>query len=80
MTDSKSTLALQGGTKAFPQMSGNPQPKIGIEEFMSIAERFGFTAEALERLRAAVSEADLGPVPTWPNMLQLPAANQGRGL
>lgn len=63
MTDSKSTLALQGGTKAFPQMSGNPQPKIGIEEFMSIAERFGFTAEALERLRAAVSEADLGQGP-----------------
>lgn len=63
MTDSKSTLARQGGTKAFPQMSGNPQPKIGIEEFMSIAERFGFTAEALERLRAAVSEADLGQGP-----------------
>jgi 8-amino-3,8-dideoxy-alpha-D-manno-octulosonate transaminase len=44
-------------------MTGQAQPKIGIEEFMSIAERFGFSAEALTRLRSTVSEADLGSGP-----------------
>lgn len=56
-------LALHGGPKAFDQMEGRPHPKIGIEEFMSIAERFGFSQEALARIHAAVSEADLGAGP-----------------
>jgi dTDP-4-amino-4,6-dideoxygalactose transaminase len=52
-------LAVDGGPKAFPKASGKPQPKIGVEEFMSVAERFGFTPAALKRLQAAVSDADL---------------------
>jgi dTDP-4-amino-4,6-dideoxygalactose transaminase len=52
-------LAIDGGPKAFPGMQGKPEPKIGVEEFMSIAERFGFLPEALKRIRAAVSDADL---------------------
>ena len=63
-TTSPDTLALHGGPKAFPQMEGQPQPKIGIEEFMSIAERFGFTPEALERIRDAIDVTDLGSGPT----------------
>jgi 8-amino-3,8-dideoxy-alpha-D-manno-octulosonate transaminase len=59
-----STLALHGGPKAFPKMEGQPQPKIGIEEFISIAERFGFSAEALARIRNAIDESDLGSGPT----------------
>ncbi len=51
-------LAIDGGPKAFPKMTGKAQPKIGIEEFMSVAERFGFKPEALERIRAAVCEDD----------------------
>jgi 8-amino-3,8-dideoxy-alpha-D-manno-octulosonate transaminase len=54
------TLALHGGPQAFPQMEGRPQPKIGIAEFMSIAERFGFTTDALERIHGVISEEDLG--------------------
>ncbi len=56
-------LARDGGEPAFPAMEGKPQPKIGLEEFLSIAERFGFSDDALARLRAAVSEEDLGPGP-----------------
>lgn len=52
-------LAIDGGPKAFPKASGRPEPKIGIEEFMSVAERFGFKPAALKRLRVAVSDADL---------------------
>jgi 8-amino-3,8-dideoxy-alpha-D-manno-octulosonate transaminase len=51
-------LAVNGGPKAFAGMTGKPQPKIGVEEFMSVAERFGFTGEALGRIRAAVSNDD----------------------
>ena len=45
-------------------MEGQPQPKIGIEEFISIAERFGFTAEAIERIRSVIDVTDLGIGPT----------------
>ncbi len=58
-----SQLALNGGTAAFPGMTGQPEHKIGVEEFMSIAERFGFSAEAQQRIRAAISETDLGKGP-----------------
>ncbi len=53
-------LAIEGGAKAFERMTGKVRPKVGMEEFMSIAERFGFPPAALERIRGAVSEADLG--------------------
>jgi 8-amino-3,8-dideoxy-alpha-D-manno-octulosonate transaminase len=56
-------LALHGGPQAFPRREGQPQPKIGIEEFMSIAERFGFAPDALDRIRAAIREEDLGAGP-----------------
>jgi hypothetical protein len=59
----QATLALHGGAKAFPQLEGQAQPKIGIEEFMSIAERFGFSSAALARIRSAISNDDLGSGP-----------------
>jgi 8-amino-3,8-dideoxy-alpha-D-manno-octulosonate transaminase len=63
-TTAPDALALNGGPKAFPQMEGQPQPKIGIEEFMSIVERFGFSAEALERIRSVIDVTDIGIGPT----------------
>lgn len=54
-------LAIDGGAKAFPGRQGTAQPKVGVEEFLALAERFGFKPEALQRLRAAVSDADLPP-------------------
>ncbi|HMN30579.1 MAG TPA: DegT/DnrJ/EryC1/StrS family aminotransferase, partial [Caldilineaceae bacterium] len=56
-------LALHGGPKAFAHMKGQAQPKIGVEEFLSIAERFGFSPAALERIRNVVDDEDLGPGP-----------------
>jgi dTDP-4-amino-4,6-dideoxygalactose transaminase len=44
---------------AFAPPEGVAERKIGVEEFFSLAERFGFTEEALQRLRAAVSDEDL---------------------
>ncbi len=56
-------LALHGGPKAVEQIIGHSQPKIGVAEFMSLAERFGFSATALNRIREAISDEDLGPGP-----------------
>jgi 8-amino-3,8-dideoxy-alpha-D-manno-octulosonate transaminase len=64
LTTAPETLALHGGPKAFAQMEGRSQPKIGIEEFISLAERFGFNAEAIERIRSVIDESDLGIGPT----------------
>ena len=55
----KAALAIDGGPKAFTGMTGKPQPKIGTEEFLAVAERFGFKPAALKRLRRAVSDRDL---------------------
>ncbi len=59
----ESMLALHGGPQAVTEIEGKPEPKIGVDEFMSIAERFGFSADALERIRNSVSDEDLGPGP-----------------
>ncbi len=64
ITMSPQTLALHGGPKAFPAMEGQPEPKIGIEEFLSIAERFGFSPNALARIRSVIDVTDLGIGPT----------------
>jgi dTDP-4-amino-4,6-dideoxygalactose transaminase len=45
------------------KIEGKPKQKIGIEEFMSIAERFGFSKKALKRIRRSIREGDLGPGP-----------------
>lgn len=62
-TTTEATLALHGGPQAFPGMVGQPQPKIGVEEFMSLAQRFGFSAATLERIEAAVKAEDWGVGP-----------------
>lgn len=69
MTDHRQqeSQALQGSLKAVTRIEGKGDPKIGIEEFMSVAERFGFTPEALERIRAAVAVEDLGGGPFLAN-------------
>ena len=56
---SLASLALQGGPQAFPQRRGQAHPKIGLDEFMSVAQRFGFAPAALDRIRAAITEDDL---------------------
>ena len=58
-----SDLAINGGPKAFATMSGRRAPKIGVEEFLSIAERFGFPPQVLERIGQIVSDHDLGEGP-----------------
>ena len=57
-TAQKEQLALQGGIKAVSTIEGKGRPKIGVEEFMSIAERFGLDSDSLAKIRVTVEAAD----------------------
>jgi len=75
-------LAINGGPKSLAAMTGRAAPKIGVAEFLSIAERFGFSAEAMDRLRSAVGDDDLPD--GGPNlarfMCPLPADTKGERM
>ena len=64
---SEQKLALQGGMKAVSTIEGKGKPKIGVEEFMSVAERFGFSAKTLRKIRHAVEQEDIGAGPFLAN-------------
>ena len=59
--------ALQGSLKAVTQIEGKGQPKIGVDEFMSVAERFGLMPETLEQIRALVETEETGAGPFLAN-------------
>jgi 8-amino-3,8-dideoxy-alpha-D-manno-octulosonate transaminase len=63
----KEQLALQGGMKAVSTIEGKGEPKIGVEEFMSVAERFGLSTDILAKIRTAVEVADWGSGPFLAN-------------
>lgn len=56
--------SLQSSLKA---VSRRGEPKIGVEEFMSVAERFGFSGSTLQKIREAVEEEDWGEGPFLAN-------------
>ena len=60
-------LALRGGLKAVGQIEGKGRAKIGLEEFMAVARRFGFSGEVLEGIREAASQQDFGGGPFLAN-------------
>ncbi|MBX3015466.1 MAG: DegT/DnrJ/EryC1/StrS family aminotransferase [Caldilineaceae bacterium] len=80
-TKTETTLALHGGPQAYPARVGQPQPKIGPEEFMSIAERFGFSAPTLARIQEALAAEAWG---TGPNLARYatsyPPQTKGRAF
>ena len=59
--------ALQGSMKAVTAIERKGNPKIGIEEFMSVAQRFGLSRGALKKIRQAVEEEDWGAGPFLAN-------------
>lgn len=60
-------LALEGGLKAVTQIEGKGQPKIGMDEFMAIVERFGLPQEAVKRVRNALTSEDFAAGPYLAN-------------
>ena len=60
-------LALQGGLKAVTSIEGRGRPKIGVEEFMSIAERFGLSVPTRRKIRALLRGEQVGEGPFLAN-------------
>ena len=60
-------LALQGGMKAVSGIEGRGKPKIGAEEFLAVAERFGLSAEALAAIREIAEKEEWGGGPFLAN-------------
>ncbi len=58
---------LQGGMKAVSGSGERGEPKIGVDEFMSVAERFGLSDEALREIRAILEREPLGEGPFLAN-------------
>ena len=59
--------ALQGSLKAVTRIEGQGKPKIGIEEFMAVAQRFGFADETLSKMREIAEAEDIGGGPFLAN-------------
>jgi 8-amino-3,8-dideoxy-alpha-D-manno-octulosonate transaminase len=55
--------ALKGNFSSVSGSWGRGKPKIGVEEFMSIAGRFGFSKKTLKKIRAAAESEDMGEGP-----------------
>ena len=55
--------ALQGSMKAVSRIEARGEPKIGVDEFVSVCERFGFSKPALKKLRAIAEAEDWGEGP-----------------
>jgi len=55
-------LAINGGPKAVSSFEGTALPKIGVEEFMELADTWGFSDETKAAIRAAI-EKDSVPSP-----------------
>ena len=56
-------LAVNGGPKAIESFQGSAAPKVGIEEFLELADSWGFSKEAIEKIRAAVENEKIGNGP-----------------
>jgi len=59
--------ALQESLRATTRIEAKGEPKIGIDEFMSVCERFGLSRSALAQIRAVVEKEDWGAGPFLAN-------------
>jgi len=56
-------LAINGGPQAVTSLEALPQPKVGTEEFMELAELWGFSEQARQKIHKAIKDEDLGSGP-----------------
>ena len=59
-TFNEKDLAINGGPKAADKFDPKSGRKIGAEEFLSLAGRFGYAPATLEKIREAISGPDAG--------------------
>ncbi len=59
----QSELAINGGPPALTSLEAPSQPKVGTEEFMELAELWGFSEEAIQEIYETIKDEDLGGGP-----------------
>ncbi|MDE0506349.1 MAG: hypothetical protein OXI86_19915, partial [Candidatus Poribacteria bacterium] len=47
----KSTLAVDGGVKTIDGFEGRGDPKIGHEEFLEMADTWGYSSDTIDKIR-----------------------------
>jgi 8-amino-3,8-dideoxy-alpha-D-manno-octulosonate transaminase len=63
MTTMTAQLAVDGGPKTIEKFEGSGPPKIGVDEFIALAEVWGYSAEALSGIRRIVEREKGLPSP-----------------
>lgn len=63
----KEAAALRSSQRSVTAIEARGEPKIGVEEFMSVAERFGFSPETLKKMRALAEAEPWGQGPFLAN-------------
>lgn len=59
----KSKLAINGGPKSIDGFEGKGQPKISHDEFLDLADIWGYSQETIDKIREIVEKEDLGGGP-----------------
>ena len=59
----KDTLAIDGGSQAIEGFEGEGQPKLGPEEFLELADTWGYSEETIERIRQVIETEGLNGGP-----------------
>ena len=59
----KDALAINGGSKAVLAFEGKGPPKISHEEFLEIADTWGYSQETISQIRHLIERDDLGVGP-----------------
>jgi 8-amino-3,8-dideoxy-alpha-D-manno-octulosonate transaminase len=62
-TAQKQKLAIDGGPKAIDKLEGKGQPKIGHEEFLAMADTWGYSQATIEKIRQVIEKEELGGGP-----------------
>ena len=58
---SNNELAINGGKKAIDGFDGKRHSKIEHEEFLEMADTWGYPPEIIKELEAVIRKADIGP-------------------
>ncbi len=59
----KNQLAVNGGVKAVDALEGKACPKIGHEEFLEMADTWGYSPQTINQIRKIIEKDDLGNGP-----------------
>ncbi len=63
LNEAQKQLAVNGGEKAVTAIEAPSQPKVGVDEFMELADTWGFSDEAKGRILDAIKDEPLGGGP-----------------